>query len=322
MILDRLSELVIKPRSGQGGAGVVVCPHARPDDVDRAAAALAADPGQYIAQEVVILSRQPTVCDGRLEPRHVDLRPFVLARGEEIDVIPGGLTRVAFDAGALVVLSPLRGAAIPALLSSLCGLLLSGGPDLDPVAYGAPGHAMLGPTEPALDAFEVALARAADRRGIPMLGICRGAQALNVARGGTLHQHLPEITDGTIAHRQATSGRLTCHDVRIDPASLLGKIVGPGRLAVNSFHHQAIDRLGRGLRAVAWASDGTVEAVEAPGRPLVLGVQWHAETLVARRRHRALFRRLVAASRAHAAGPHLVLAAAADAADGPRADAA
>ncbi len=111
MILERVAELVIKPRGGQGGVGVVVCPHARPEDVDRVAAALAADPEQYIAQEMVILSRQPTVCDGRLEPRHVDLRPFVLARGEEIDVIPGGLTRVAFDAGALVVNSSQNGGA-------------------------------------------------------------------------------------------------------------------------------------------------------------------------------------------------------------------
>ncbi|MGI8801166.1 MAG: gamma-glutamyl-gamma-aminobutyrate hydrolase family protein [Solirubrobacteraceae bacterium] len=204
--------------------------------------------------------------------------------------------------GIPVVLPPLRGAAIPSLLSNLCGLLLSGGPDLDPIAYGAPGHAMLGPTEPALDAFEVALARQADRRGIPILGICRGAQALNVSRGGTLHQHLPEVTDGSIVHRQVIPGNRTCHDVRIAPDSMLATILGPGRLSVNSFHHQAIDRLGRGLRPVAWATDGTIEAVEAPARPFVLGVQWHAETLVAQRRHRALFRRLVIAARAHAEG--------------------
>ncbi|MGI8801165.1 MAG: circularly permuted type 2 ATP-grasp protein [Solirubrobacteraceae bacterium] len=111
MILDRIGELVIKPRDGHGGAGVVVCPHADPADVDRAAAAVAAEPAHYIAQEMVVLSRQPTVCDGRLEPRHVDLRPFVMARGEEIDVIPGGLTRVAFDAGALVVNTSQNGGA-------------------------------------------------------------------------------------------------------------------------------------------------------------------------------------------------------------------
>jgi uncharacterized circularly permuted ATP-grasp superfamily protein len=111
MVLERISELVVKPRDGHGGAGVVVCPHARPEDVARAAAAVRENPGQYIAQEMVLLSSQPTVCDGRLEPRHVDLRPFVMARGEDIDVIPGGLTRVAFDPGALVVNSSKNGGA-------------------------------------------------------------------------------------------------------------------------------------------------------------------------------------------------------------------
>jgi uncharacterized circularly permuted ATP-grasp superfamily protein len=111
LVLGRIDELVIKPRSGHGGAGVVVCPHAEAADVRRVAAAVAAAPQQYIAQEMVVLSRQPTFCDGRLEPRHVDLRPFVMARGEEIDVIPGGLTRVALDAGALVVNSSQNGGA-------------------------------------------------------------------------------------------------------------------------------------------------------------------------------------------------------------------
>jgi len=111
MVLARIDELVIKPRGGQGGAGVVVCPHARPESIERIAAAVRARPELYIAQEMVMLSCQPTVCDGRLEPRHVDLRPFVMARGDEIDVIPGGLTRVAFDAGALVVNSSQNGGA-------------------------------------------------------------------------------------------------------------------------------------------------------------------------------------------------------------------
>ncbi|MCA1689572.1 MAG: gamma-glutamyl-gamma-aminobutyrate hydrolase family protein [Actinobacteria bacterium] len=173
-----------------------------------------------------------------------------------------------------------------------------------PAAAPRPGDpvAPLEPLRPPLDAFEVALARAADRRGIPTLGICRGAQAINISRGGTLHQHLPEVTDGTIVHRQTIPGDKTCHDVTIAPGSMLGEIVGPGRLAVNSFHHQAIDLLGRGLRAVAWAPDGTVEGVEAAARPFLLGVQWHAETLVAHRRHRAIFKRLVLAAQAHAEG--------------------
>ncbi|HEY5199151.1 MAG TPA: circularly permuted type 2 ATP-grasp protein [Solirubrobacteraceae bacterium] len=111
MVLERIDELVIKPRGGQGGSGIVVCPHARPECVARIAAEVRAHPELYVAQEMVLLSRQPTVCDGRLEPRHVDLRPFVMARGEQIDVIPGGLTRVAFEAGALVVNSSQNGGA-------------------------------------------------------------------------------------------------------------------------------------------------------------------------------------------------------------------
>jgi putative glutamine amidotransferase len=195
--------------------------------------------------------------------------------------------------GMPVVLPPLGDAA--ALLERLDGICLSGGPDLDPEAYGAPDrHAELGPTEPDLDAFELALARAADERGIPVLGICRGAQALNVARGGSLHQHVP-------AHRQTEPATATTHTVHVDPGTRLAGLVGTRPLRVNSFHHQAVDALGRGLRVVARAADGTVEAVEAAGARLVLGVQWHAEGLVAQPRHFALFQALVAASAAPAA---------------------
>ncbi|MGH2944804.1 MAG: gamma-glutamyl-gamma-aminobutyrate hydrolase family protein [Solirubrobacteraceae bacterium] len=190
--------------------------------------------------------------------------------------------------GMPVVLPPLGDAE--AFLERLDAVCLSGGPDLDPAAYGAADrHAELGPTEPALDEFELALARAADRRGTPILGVCRGAQALNVARGGTLHQHLP-------GHRQDAAAAATTHSVRVTAGSRLARIVGAGSLAVNSFHHQAVEVLGRGLRAVAHADDGAVEAIEAPGHPFLLGVQWHVEGLVAEPRHRALFEALVAAA--------------------------
>jgi uncharacterized circularly permuted ATP-grasp superfamily protein len=109
MILDRIDELVIKPRSGHGGYGVVIAPHARPEDVRRAADELAAAPERFVAQETVMLSRHPTVVDGSLQPRHVDLRPFVITSGEDVHVLPGGLTRVAFDPGALVVNSSQNG---------------------------------------------------------------------------------------------------------------------------------------------------------------------------------------------------------------------
>ncbi|MGI8920105.1 MAG: gamma-glutamyl-gamma-aminobutyrate hydrolase family protein [Solirubrobacteraceae bacterium] len=195
--------------------------------------------------------------------------------------------------GLPVVLPPLELDRISPLLDRLSGVLLSGGPDLDPGAYGRAAHPELGDTEPQLDVFEVQLAREADARGLPILGICRGAQALNVARGGTLHQHLPEITDGSIAHRQRQPGTEPTHEVRIAPRSRVAAVLGTRRLAVNSFHHQGVDLLGKGLRAVAWADDGVVEAIEGWGKSLLLGVQWHAETLVDNPAQLALFRRLV-----------------------------
>src|SRR5918998_540553 len=115
---------------------------------------------------------------------------------------------------------------------------------------------------PILDAFELSLARETDRRGLPVLGVCRGVQALNVARGGTLHQHLP-------GHRQAKPASVTTHEVRIRAGSRLARVIGSGGLAVNSFHHQAVDVLGSGLRAGAHAPDGIVEAGEGP-RPRVV----------------------------------------------------
>jgi uncharacterized circularly permuted ATP-grasp superfamily protein len=111
-VLDRLPELVVKPRAGHGGMGVVVCAHATAQDLDALRVRLREDPGAYIAQDLVVLSEHPTVIDGRLEPRHVDLRPFVfLGPGREARVLPGGLTRVALDAGALVVNSSQNGGA-------------------------------------------------------------------------------------------------------------------------------------------------------------------------------------------------------------------
>jgi putative glutamine amidotransferase len=205
--------------------------------------------------------------------------------------------RAVEAAGGLpVVLPPLEHGAIGPLVDRLAGVCLSGGPDLDPAAYEAEPDPHLGPVEPDLDAFEFAVARRADQLGIPVLGICRGCQALNVARGGTLHQHLPDVTDGSVPHRQKESGRRTTHSVRVEARSRLADIVGAEELDVNSFHHQAVDRVGRDLRPVAWSSDGVVEAIEDDGPALYLGVQWHAETLVHYERHAALFEALVDAA--------------------------
>lgn len=199
--------------------------------------------------------------------------------------------------GLPVVMPPMAEDAIEPLLDRLDGICLSGGPDLDPRNYDAAPHPELGPTEPDLDRFELAIARRADARGMPILAICRGTQALNVVRGGVLHQHLPDLSE-EIGHRQQTPGDQPSHAVEIDPGSKLAAALGPeAEIEVNSFHHQAIDRLGQGLTVSARAPDGTIEAVEDPTRPFMIGVQWHAETLVHRPYEAALFRRFVDACR-------------------------
>jgi len=198
--------------------------------------------------------------------------------------------------GLPVVLPPVLNGAVGALLDRLDGLCLSGGPDLDPTAYGELPHDRLGEIEPDLDAFELALAQEADARHMPVLGICRGAQAMNVARGGTLHQHVADVVGESIHHRQREVGRVPTHLVVVEDEARLAAITGAGELAVNSFHHQAVDRLGRDLHAVARAPDGLVEAIEADGPALYLGVQWHAEGLIDDARHGALFAELVDAA--------------------------
>ena len=199
---------------------------------------------------------------------------------------------VELAGGVPVVLPPLED-GLATLLDRLDGICLSGGPDLDPAAYGARAHEQLGPTEPALDRFELELARAADAAAMPLLGICRGAQALNVARGGTLHQHVE-------GHRQTELASRPVHAVRIAPRSRASRVLKTRATQVNSFHHQAVDALGEGLVASAWAPDGTIEAIEDRHHPFLLAVQWHAETLVEAPAQLDLFRALVHAASARA----------------------
>jgi putative glutamine amidotransferase len=209
------------------------------------------------------------------------------------------LEAVRMAGGMPVILAPVRTGAVDALLDRLDGVCLSGGPDLAPAHYGAPEHPELGPTEPELDRFELALARRAMTRHIPVLAICRGAQVMNVARGGTLHQHLPDL-DLAVEHRSPTPGVTATHGVELVRGSRLAEVMGGTLLEVNSYHHQALAELGRGLRAVGHAEDGTVEAVEIGGASFAFGVQWHAELLVERPEQLALFEALVGAAGARA----------------------
>jgi putative glutamine amidotransferase len=175
---------------------------------------------------------------------------------------------------------PMDAAGIEPLLDGLWGLCLSGGPDLHPATYGADPHPALGPTEPHLDSFEIALLRAAEARDMPVLAICRGLQVLNVSRGGTLTQDLPSEQPSDIEHRQPQPGSTPTHDVTLQAGSLAAACLGVHDARVNSFHHQAVDRLGSGLRAVGWAPDGVIEAIEATDRSFTVAVQWHAESMI------------------------------------------
>jgi putative glutamine amidotransferase len=195
-----------------------------------------------------------------------------------------------------VVLPPLDLEHVDALLDRIGGLMISGGPDVHPSVYGQEPHEALGPTEPDLDAFELELLRRADARGMPILGICRGEQLLNIARGGTLIQDVPDAVGAEVGHRQEEPGRMPTHSVVIAAGTRLEGVMGRQEHDVNSFHHQAVCDLGRGLRAVAWAPDGVIEAIEAPERDFVVGVQWHAESLSEREDQAGLFNAFVAAA--------------------------
>lgn len=180
---------------------------------------------------------------------------------------------VAAAGGLPVVLPPVDG--VVGLLDRLDGLVLIGGGDIDPARYGAEPHPRTARVRDYRDRAELALADGALERGLPLLGICRGLQVLNVLRGGTLHQHLPDVVGSTV-HSPA-SGTYGQHPVRIEPGSLLAKVLGRDEATVSTHHHQAIDRLGAGVTPVAWADDGVIEAVVVDDHPFALAVEWHPE---------------------------------------------
>ena len=162
------------------------------------------------------------------------------------------------------------------LLRLLDGLLVTGGADVDPAAYGEQPHAETAPVSADRDAFELALVRLAVARDLPCLGICRGMQVVNVAYGGALEQHLPDRIEQDI-HR-GDAGEFADHSVEVEPESLAALAAGATRIAVKSYHHQGVARVGDGLRVSARATgDGTVEAIEDARRRFVLGVLWHPE---------------------------------------------
>jgi putative glutamine amidotransferase len=164
------------------------------------------------------------------------------------------------------------------ILDRIDGLMLAGGADVDPQAYGASPHPLTVGSVPERDVFEVALARRALERDLPVLGICRGMQIMNVASGGTLHQHLPELLGHEEHRRVLGSFDGADHDVRLKPGSLAARAAGEELHETKSHHHQGIDRVGEGLEVTGWAVlDELPEALEVPDNCFALGVQWHPE---------------------------------------------
>jgi putative glutamine amidotransferase len=204
---------------------------------------------------------------------------FGVWKDEPTVLLPLSYARAIHGAGGMVAMLPPdhRATEDPGeLLDHLDALVLGGGADIDPESQGADAHPETVGTNPDRDRFEIALARSALERGMPLLGVCRGMQILNVACGGTLDQHIPERL-GHEGHRPVP-GAWAEHDVRIEPGSLAARAAGTDHLTVKSHHHQGVDAIPDSLRASAWATeDESVEAIESSDGAFVLGVLWHPE---------------------------------------------
>ena len=220
----------------------------------------------------------------------VALPPAVAVTATSADADGGMRVRLnaayvhALEQAGLVplVVPPLGGGigAARSVMRAVRGLVLTGGEDLDPARYAATPHPALGPTHAGRDATEVALTRAARELSRPTLAICRGAQLLNVALGGTLVQDVPSERPSDVAHDARGARGSRTHHVTVAAGSRLASSLGATRLVVNSMHHQAVDRVGEGLRATAHAPDGLIEGIEtAAAEWWAVGVQWHPEEL-------------------------------------------
>ncbi len=199
-------------------------------------------------------------------------------------------------AGGLPFAIPYRldHALIPQYVDLVDGVLFTGGDDLDPALYGEDWHPKAQRIDPNRQKFELALLAEVERRRTPTLGVCLGSQLMNVYRGGSLTQFLPDRQrDGALEHRKGTVPGGHRHAVKIEPGTVLAAAVGKPEIVANSRHKQAVARVGKGLRVNAYSPDGVVEGVEDPTMPLFLAVQWHPENLCDQPEHLAPFKLLV-----------------------------
>ena len=214
--------------------------------------------------------------------RLIGLTPTLDDTTRQITVNQDYLDSVA-RSGALPVLLPLTDseAAWEEMLRRIDGLLLIGGGDVEPGEYGEEKLALCGDTVPARDKMELYLCRQALHLGMPLLGVCRGLQVLNVALGGTLYQDIAAQYGNALIHPRHDAPKGLVHGVRIIPGTRLHAVTGLDAFCVNSRHHQGIKALGQGLSACAIAPDGLIEGIELPGKSFVMAVQWHPESLSA-----------------------------------------
>jgi len=197
---------------------------------------------------------------------------------ERAAIVPIDYVRSVEKAGGLPLVIPVQSLStddIDSLFERIDGLVLCGGPDVDPARYGALPHHTTSEPRTSRDETELQLVKAACDRELPTLAICRGVQLLNVARGGTLHQHLPDVVSND--SHSPTPGVFGRHRLHIDAKSQLAKVLDCEFVEVPTHHHQAIAEIGEGLVPTAWTDDGTIEGVEDPALPHLLGVQWHPE---------------------------------------------
>jgi len=192
-----------------------------------------------------------------------------------VTLLPAAYTHAVVAAGGAPVVLPTEPDHASLYLDRIDALVLAGGGDMDPAGYGAEPHPRTGGVNPRRDAAETALLQGAIERGLPVLGVCRGLQVLNVLRGGTLHQHLPDVVPGNV--HAVAPGTWATHPVEVVPGTRVAALHGRLDLDVVTYHHQAIDRLGKGLTPTAHALDGTIEAVEDEDLPFLVAVQWHPE---------------------------------------------
>lgn len=222
------------------------------------------------------------------------------SKNPEVFGLRDDYVRALEKAGALpLVLAPGRPEDAAEFLDRVDALVLSGGADVDPALYGEERHRTVRHVLPGRDAFEIALCREALVRDLPTLAICRGHQVLNVATGGTLYQDIPSQVRGAADHDPDIPRHEACHDVAVLPGTRLREILGRDTVSVNSFHHQAVKVLGRGLVLSArGADDGVIEGMEMPDRRFMIGVQWHPESFWDQPRgFQPLFEALVNAAR-------------------------